>query len=51
MLAAVSFNCMFQYVLAGWEGSAADSRVLGSALSRADPLEVPPGKPNHSLMY
>lgn len=38
-----SFDYKFQYILAGWEGSAADSRVLASALSRSDPLVVPPG--------
>ena len=41
-----SFDYKFQYVLAGWEGSAADSRVLASALSRSDPLVVPPGMSN-----
>ena len=43
VLGVCSFDCKFQYILAGWEGSAADSRVLASALSRADPLVVPPG--------
>ena len=37
----------FQYVLVGWEGSAADSHVLALALSRADPLIVPPGIFDH----
>ena len=41
-----SFDYKFQYVLAGWEGSAVDSRVLASALSRSDPLVVPPGMSN-----
>ena len=41
-----SFDYKFQYVLAGWEGSAADSRVLASAFSRSDPLVVPPGMSN-----
>ncbi|KAL5725947.1 hypothetical protein ACHQM5_009028 [Ranunculus cassubicifolius] len=34
VLVACSFDLQFQYVLAGWEGSATDSRVLNSALTR-----------------
>ena len=35
VLAAISFDDLkFTYVLAGWEGSAHDSRVLNDALSR-----------------
>nr|XP_043616517.1 protein ALP1-like isoform X1 [Erigeron canadensis] len=34
---------MFTYVLAGWEGSAADSRVLRDAISRPQGLRVPRG--------
>lgn len=41
-----SFNYKFQYILAGWEGLATDSRVLASALSRSNPLVVPPGMSN-----
>ncbi|TYK10672.1 retrotransposon protein [Cucumis melo var. makuwa] len=33
----------FVYVLAGWEGSAADSRILRDALSRENGLQVPKG--------
>ncbi|XP_019190791.1 PREDICTED: uncharacterized protein LOC109185266 [Ipomoea nil] len=33
----------FVYVLPGWEGSVADSRVLRDALSRRHPLKVPNG--------
>ncbi|KAA0065893.1 retrotransposon protein [Cucumis melo var. makuwa] len=33
----------FVYVLAGWEGSAADSRILCDALSRPNRLKVPKG--------
>ncbi|KAA0055632.1 retrotransposon protein [Cucumis melo var. makuwa] len=33
----------FVYVLAGWEGSAADSRILRDAISRENGLEVPNG--------
>ncbi|GJZ05648.1 hypothetical protein Tco_0539441 [Tanacetum coccineum] len=34
---------MFSYVLAGWEGSAADSRVLRDAISRPNGLKVTRG--------
>ncbi|XP_057802107.1 uncharacterized protein LOC131017388 [Salvia miltiorrhiza] len=34
----------FSYVLAGWEGSAADSRILRDAISRPHGLKVPKGK-------
>ncbi|RWR98177.1 protein ALP1-like protein [Cinnamomum micranthum f. kanehirae] len=34
----------FKYVLPGWEGSATDARVLQNALTRGDPLVVPPGR-------
>ncbi|KAA0056587.1 retrotransposon protein [Cucumis melo var. makuwa] len=33
----------FVYVLAGWEGSAADSRILRDSLSRENGLQVPKG--------
>ncbi|TYK02751.1 putative nuclease HARBI1 [Cucumis melo var. makuwa] len=33
----------FVYVLAGWEGSAADSRILHDAISRPNGLKVPKG--------
>ncbi|KAI3864288.1 hypothetical protein MKX03_006121 [Papaver bracteatum] len=44
VLVACSFDLQFQHVLAGWEGSAADSRILDSALTRSDRLIVPKGK-------
>lgn len=44
VLAACSFDMKFQYVLAGWEGSASDLRVLNSALTRQNKLQVPEGK-------
>ena len=43
MLAAVSFDLKFTYVLAGWEGSAHDATILADALQREDGLRVPPG--------
>lgn len=43
VLAACSFDLKFHYVLAGWEGSAADLRVLNSALTRRSKLQVPEG--------
>ncbi|KAA8524970.1 hypothetical protein F0562_011392 [Nyssa sinensis] len=44
VLAACSFDMKFHYVLAGWEGSAADLRVLNSALTRRNKLQVPEGR-------
>ncbi|KAF5934246.1 hypothetical protein HYC85_030417 [Camellia sinensis] len=41
VLALCSFDLKFHYVLAGWEGSAADLRVLNSALTRRNKLQVP----------
>ncbi|XP_057779708.1 uncharacterized protein LOC130998293 [Salvia miltiorrhiza] len=37
-------NLNFSYVLSGWEGSAADSRILRDAISRPHGLKVPKGK-------
>ncbi|KAL0557101.1 hypothetical protein IC582_005619 [Cucumis melo] len=34
----------FVFVLSGWEGSAADSRILRDAISRYNGLKVPKGK-------
>jgi DDE superfamily endonuclease len=42
IMAAVDFDMNFLYVLAGWEGSAHDGRVLRSALDKG--FRVPPGK-------
>ncbi|XP_068644390.1 uncharacterized protein [Aristolochia californica] len=44
VMAACSFDMQFTYVLAGWEGSATDSRVLKDALTRRDKIFVPEGK-------
>lgn len=42
ILVACTFDLTFTYVLAGWEGTASDSRVLKLALMRLDdPLIVP----------
>ena len=43
VLAAATFDLKFTYVLAGWEGSAHDSRVLNEALSRPRGLKIPEG--------
>ncbi|KAK1391113.1 hypothetical protein POM88_019291 [Heracleum sosnowskyi] len=40
VLAAITFDLKFSYVLAGWEGSAHDCRVLNDALSRCDGLKI-----------
>ena len=34
---------IFTDVLAGWEGSASDSRILGCAISREHGITCPPG--------
>ncbi|RLM93854.1 hypothetical protein C2845_PM08G12760 [Panicum miliaceum] len=44
VLATVDFDLRFTYVLAGWEGSAYDSLILGNTLQRPDGLKVPQGK-------
>ena len=43
VLAATTFDLKFTYVLAGWEGSAHDSRVLNEALCRPRGLKIPEG--------
>ena len=40
VLATITFDVKFSYVLAGWEGSAHDSRVLNDALSRPRGLKI-----------
>ena len=47
VLAAVTPNLQFTYVLTGWEGFAADGRVLKDALSRKNGLKAPKGKKHH----
>lgn len=42
MLAVVSFDMRFMYVLSGWEGSAADSTILDDA--RKNDFLIPRGK-------
>ena len=43
MLATITFDLKFCYVLAGWEGSAHDSCVLDDALHRSRGLKIPEG--------
>ncbi|GAU43673.1 hypothetical protein TSUD_302360 [Trifolium subterraneum] len=43
VLGVCSPDLQFIYVLPGWEGSAADSRVLRDAISRPNGLKVPQG--------
>jgi hypothetical protein len=43
VLAAITFDVKFSYVLAGWEGSAHDSRVLNDVLNRPRGLQIPEG--------
>ena len=40
VLVVATFDLKFTYVLAGWEGSAYDSRVLNDALSRPRGLKI-----------
>ena len=42
VLAATTMDMMFAYVMSGWEGSAADSRVFDSAC--ADDFTIPEGR-------
>jgi len=42
VLAVCDFNMMFIYILAGWEGTANDARVLSDARNRG--FHAPPGK-------
>ncbi|XP_077217887.1 uncharacterized protein LOC143852390 [Tasmannia lanceolata] len=44
VLVVCDFDLKFTYVLAGWEGSASDSRVLASALSKPNGIPCLPGK-------
>ncbi|KAJ4758600.1 nuclease [Rhynchospora pubera] len=44
ILAACGFDLKFMYVLAGWEGTASDSKILKNALSRSNRLIIPEGK-------
>ena len=41
-----SFDLKFTYVLPGSEGTALDSRIIKSALTRNDNLKIPQGKFN-----
>ncbi|GAV81547.1 LOW QUALITY PROTEIN: DDE_4 domain-containing protein [Cephalotus follicularis] len=43
VLAAITFDLKFTYVLAGLEGSAHDSFILNSALSRSGGFKIPVG--------
>ena len=43
VLAVISFDLKFTYVLAGWEGSAHDSRVLNDAFARPREFSIPDG--------
>ncbi|XP_073148970.1 uncharacterized protein [Henckelia pumila] len=43
LLAVCDRNMNFTYALTGWEGSAADARVLKDSLTRANPFKVPQG--------
>lgn len=42
LLACCSFDLRFQYILSGWDGSAADATMYNEA--RLSDLLIPPGK-------
>ncbi|KAH1097353.1 hypothetical protein J1N35_014274 [Gossypium stocksii] len=44
VLASITFDLKFSYVLAGWEGNAHDSHILSDALSRPGRLRILEGK-------
>ena len=46
MLVACSFDLKFTYILLGWEGTASDSRIIKSALTKNNNLKIPQGKFN-----
>ena len=43
VLAAISFDLKFTYVLAEWEDNAHDSRVLNDAFARPGRFSIPEG--------
>ncbi|XP_070005183.1 uncharacterized protein [Nicotiana sylvestris] len=44
VLTACTFDLKFTYVLADWEETTSDSRIMKEALNRHDPLKLPEGK-------
>ncbi|XP_077219594.1 uncharacterized protein LOC143853738 [Tasmannia lanceolata] len=44
VLAACDFDLKFTYILAGWEGTAYDARVFGSAIAKPNGIPCLPGK-------
>ncbi|KAL8538782.1 hypothetical protein ACS0TY_000698 [Phlomoides rotata] len=51
VLGVYDLNMRFVYVLTGWEGSAADSRVLRDAIHRTHRLHVPRGNTIELVIY
>ena len=51
MLGVCAPDMQFIYVLSGWEGSAADGRVLREAISRTRGFKVPQGMIIYSLTF
>ena len=51
VLGVCTRDMLFIYVLAGWEGSASDSRVLHDAIIRQNGLKVPVGMPIINFCY
>ncbi|KAG6500231.1 hypothetical protein ZIOFF_040074 [Zingiber officinale] len=44
VLAACTFDLKFTYVLARWEGTTSDTRIIKNVLTRKDCLKIPKGK-------
>jgi len=44
VFAACDLDMKFTYVLAGWEGTTSDSRILKETFIGEDPLVIPEGK-------
>ncbi|GMI71342.1 hypothetical protein like AT5G41980 [Hibiscus trionum] len=44
VLAAITFDLKFTYVLAGWEGSEHDSRILTDTITHPRGFRIPEGK-------
>ncbi|KAM3398250.1 protein ALP1-like [Capsicum galapagoense] len=44
VLVACTFDLKFTYVLARWEGTTSDSRIMKETLNSQDPLKIPKGK-------
>ena len=51
VLGVCSQDMQFIYVLSGWEGSAADGRILRDALNKRHGLKVPHGEAKYHSIF